>query len=287
MKVFRTVFHPDSEYAGFVGSYKPFVVEKDITYAFVPQIFAKAYVYAWEHPRQLVCLAIDEINRGNCAQIFGDLFQLLDRNETGFSEYALLADADLAGYLEASISDDAAYSAATGGIDQLKLPPNFYIYATMNTSDQSLFPMDSAFKRRWDWEYVPIDYADANEFTIVLSNDFVYKWGNFIECVNRFIVELTGSEDKQLGNRFVNPHDKIISLSMFKSKVLFYLWSDIYKNEPDKTTNIFVYQPADAPDTVLFSFSQLYEKQSDGTPLDLEILPSFMRQLGLEAIPIR
>ncbi len=282
MKVFRTTFHPDSEYAGFVGVYKPFVSGKDITYAFVPQIFTKAYVYAWKHPRELVCLAIDEINRGNCAQIFGDLFQLLDRNEIGFSEYALLADADLVAYLEENITNTADYTALTGGIDQLKLPPNLYLYATMNTSDQSLFPMDSAFKRRWDWEYVPIDYTDANQFTIVLSNDYTYKWGNFIECVNRFIVELTGSEDKQLGNRFVNPNDKVVTLSMFKSKVLYYLWSEIYKNESDKATNIFVYQPADAPDIELFSFSRLYEKRSDETPLDLEILPSFMRQLGLE-----
>lgn len=284
MKVFRTTFHPDSEYAGFVGAYKPFVSGRDITYTFVPQIFTKAYVYAWEHPRELICLAIDEINRGNCAQIFGDLFQLLDRNEIGFSEYALLADADLVTHLEANITNTSDYTALTGGIDQLKLPPNLYLYATMNTSDQSLFPMDSAFKRRWDWEYVPIDYIDANQFTIVLSNDYTYKWGNFIARVNRFIVELTGSEDKQLGNRFVNPNDRIITLNTFKSKVLYYLWSEIYKNESDKATNIFVYQPAGAPDVELFSFSRLYEKRSDETPLDLEILPSFMRQLGLEPI---
>ena len=287
MKVFRTTFHPDSEYAGFVGAYKPFVVGKDITYAFVPQIFSKAYIYSWEHPRELVCLAIDEINRGNCAQIFGDLFQLLDRNETGFSEYSLLADADLAGYLEEKITNEPNnYIILTGGIDQLKLPPNLSIYATMNTSDQSLFPMDSAFKRRWDWEYVPIDYTDANQFEIQFDNGVCYSWADFMRAVNEKIYTLNQSEDKQLGNRFVNPDDQLISQKVFKSKVLFYLWSEIYKNETENTESIFRIQPDSVKeDTVAFTFSQLFEEDETGTNKDNIILPLFMQNLKLTPIP--
>ncbi len=284
MKPFRTTFHPDTDYASFVGAYKPTIDEhKNVSYGFVPQVFTKAYSFAWNNPDTVACLIIEEINRGNCAQIFGDLFQLLDRDpQTGYSRYALHADTDLQNYLSVSLADVSGYTEAVGGSDQLKLPPNFYIYATMNTSDQSLFPMDSAFKRRWDWEYVPIDYTDADQFIIDLGKDYMYKWGRFIECVNRHIVELTGSEDKQLGNRFVNPPDKVITKEVFKSKIIFYLWSEIYKNERDSPENIFVYQPAYKPDVAKFSFSQLYQKQSDGAPFDDEILPSFMRQLGLD-----
>ena len=156
-KVFRTTFHPDTDYASFVGCYKPVKDkedEKKIVYEFVPQAFTDAYVAAWsdlEHPYYLI---IEEINRGNCAQIFGDLFQLLDRNKDGYSEYPIKADHDLKDYLVEHLPED------NEGIrdGKLCLPPNLSIIASMNTSDQSLFPMDSAFKRRWSWEYVPIDY---------------------------------------------------------------------------------------------------------------------------------
>lgn len=143
-EVARTTFHPDTDYHSFVGGYKP-VVKKDsnnqdhITYGFVPQIFTKMYVKAHQNPDRNYLLVIEELNRGNCAQIFGDVFQCLDRNDSGSSEYSIEADTDLASYLEAQRLSP-----------QISLPPNLYIYATMNTSDQSLFPMDSAFKRRWD-----------------------------------------------------------------------------------------------------------------------------------------
>ncbi|RCR71489.1 AAA family ATPase [Larkinella punicea] len=298
-RTFTTTFHPDYDYHDFVGAYKPAESEDEIgkiTYRFEPNVLVTAYVAAWKNPSRKHFVVIEEINRGNCAQIFGDLFLLLDRDDRHYSDYFLTIGSDLSRYLKQVFSGSdyeerikEFYAAKQNmtcedGFAIMAFPPNLYLYATMNTSDQSLFPMDSAFKRRWDWEYIPIDYADADQFTIVLSDDFQYRWGRFIEVINQRILHLTGSEDKQLGNRFVNPADKIIRLAMFKSKVLFYLWSEIYKNEPDKETNIFVYQPADKPDVELFTFSQLYQKLPDGTALDLEILPSFLRQLGLEPI---
>ncbi len=293
---YSTTFHPDYEFSDLIGAYKPIEDDENpgqITYRFESGILIDAYVHAWKDPSRRVYVIIDELNRGNCAQIFGDLFQLLDRDTLYYSEYVLNVGNSLSKYLKREFSG-TKYKEQIAHLYNLKqgaecanpfalmaFPPNLYLYATMNTSDQSLFPMDSAFKRRWDWEYVPIDYADADQIMIDLGNGFTYKWGRFIECVNRFIVELTGSEDKQLGNRFVNPPDKVIGKEMFKSKVLFYLWSEVYKNEKEHPDNIFVYQPADAFDTVAFSFSELFQRQADGTPLDDVILPSFMNQLGL------
>ena len=162
--VFRTTFHPDSDYSTFVGAYKPTIKpvadkykavagkDEEITYSFVPQAFLQAYVAAWNNPEENVYLVIEEINRGNCAQIFGDLFQLLDRDCVGFSEYPIMADNDLKKYLDGKDEEEKDILTNKDGIKdgKLRLPKNLYIWATMNTSDQSLFPIDSAFKRRWD-----------------------------------------------------------------------------------------------------------------------------------------
>ena len=161
--VFRTTFHPDSDYSTFVGAYKPTMKklpiynsqngdkigeEEKIAYSFVAQSFLKAYVTAWQNREQSVYLVIEEINRGNCAQIFGDLFQLLDRKEDGVSEYPIKADQDMQDYLKEKFADCDGLPEKIKSGDELQLPSNLYIWATMNTSDQSLFPIDSAFKRR-------------------------------------------------------------------------------------------------------------------------------------------
>ena len=232
-KVFRTTFHPDSDYSTVVGTYKPESDGDTIRYAFVPQTFTNAYIEAYKDIDTPVYLIIEEINRGNCAQIFGDLFQLLDRGSDGYSEYSINADKDLRDYIRHELTKHKGIDQNTDpeGIEdgKLRLPPNLHILATMNTSDQSLFPMDSAFKRRWDWEYVPIQYegATSDSFTITLS-DKQFRWIDFLKAVNDRIRRTTESEDKQLGNYFIKSD---IDEKEFKSKVMFYLWSEVCKDE--------------------------------------------------------
>ncbi len=272
---FRTTFHPDYDYAQFVGAYKPRKKDDDqdkITYSFVPQVFAKAYAAAWklylqrdsrlrgndnengendkEEKDIQVYLVIEEINRGNCAQIFGDIFQLLDRDSEGFSQYSIDADCDFAEWLKDNGIGDG----------KLKLPSNLNILATMNTSDQSLFPMDSAFKRRFDWEYVPISFdgKDAANYQIDIDGS-QYSWKNFVEAVNDKILDLTESEDKQLGEFFIKPDNgNVISKERFLGKVMFYLWNEVCKDE-HKNGSFFRAKINDKED--FFTFQDLYKKK--------------------------
>ena len=272
--IFRTTFHPDYDYASFVGCYKPEMEEGKIKYAFTPQVFTNAYVRAWEHPDEDVYLVIEEINRGNCAQIFGDLFQLLDRKGNGTSEYPIHADSDLAVYLQATLSDNAKQGIAEG---KLCLPANLHIIATMNTSDQSLFPMDSAFKRRWNWEYVPINYKEAKSsgFKITIGEKS-YLWIKFLEHVNGKVWDLTKSEDKQMGNFFIKGN---ITEELFKSKVMAYLWHEVCKDEYGTQSNFFR-SGERAGNGEEFSFNKLYDGKIDNTKL----LQGFMTYLKVRAI---
>lgn len=262
LECFRTTFHPDSDYSTFVGAYKPTMSDGKIVYQFRPQAFMNAYVKAWqemanakkeEREAKNVVLVIEEINRGNCAQIFGDLFQLLDRGNYGCSCYPIDADTDLGEWLKAEkqlgnkledlekpvdIEDEKVWEKVKTG-EKLAIPPNLYIWATMNTSDQSLFPIDSAFKRRWDWKYVPISKPDKEgdtnwkERKIEVGNE-LFDWWDFIDLMNKHIKNATGSEDKQLGYFFVKADDATgyISAETFANKVLFYLYGDAFKSHP-------------------------------------------------------
>lgn len=272
-RCFRTTFHPDTDYASFVGSYKPVMDGKEITYQFIPQIFTNAYVAAWNDPQNDYYLVIEEINRGNCAQIFGDLFQLLDRNADGFSEYGIVADADLRKYLETAVDEDGNHILINKqGVHkgELRLPPNLSILATMNTSDQSLFPMDSAFKRRWAWEFVPSTYKEEDNYELTFG-DKTYKWHDFLDAVNPRIKEATDSEDKQLGAYFIKSD---MDAEEFKSKVMYYLWSEICKEEYKTRNNFFRHKVGDKPD-VEFTFNELY---TDG-PEDATLLNEFMEYI--------
>ena len=328
--IFRTTFHPDSDYSTFVGAYKPtmekpkdkiyakgeliskltemkeggvtyspqkfgakywrslkqlnlsdkkdilqacgmsdnYTVEFDkgvavgeeyhacsnesrIIYSFVPQAFLNAYIQAYIKPEEKVYLIIEEINRGNCAQIFGDLFQLLDRDANGKSEYSIKADTDLRAFLEEKLGDDNP-GIADG---ELCLPSNLYIYATMNTSDQSLFPIDSAFKRRWDWEYEPIKYKNTAWKIVIDGTE--YSWVSFQRIVNEKILRANSSEDKMLGDYFVNPSGGVITAKVLLNKILFYLWNDVCK---DGEGDIFK-----VSETEDVSFSELYGENGTAT----------------------
>lgn len=220
-----------------------YIVDSKLSYEFAPQCFVKAYVEAWKHQQsgEPVFLIIEEINRGNCAQIFGDLFQLLDRDNNGFSRYEISPDSDLQEYISElgldikniTDADGNDISAKIANGELMKLPNNLYIWATMNTSDQSLFPIDSAFKRRWDWEYIPIGYKNNN--WIIEIGDKKYKWVDFQRNINGKIFEVDNSEDKQLGDFFVNA-DKTggkISAQTLLNKILFYIWNDVCKDDPE------------------------------------------------------
>ena len=299
-EVFRTTFHPDYDYAQFVGAYKPKKEGNAITYSFVPQVFAKAYAAAWMQyfasgnestAENQVYLVIEEINRGNCAQIFGDIFQLLDRDGEGFSQYSIDADCDFADWLK---NNDAGLKSVWDkykgevGEGKLKLPPNLNILATMNTSDQSLFPMDSAFKRRFDWEYVPIKYAKdsdcgddwkADEFKIVIG-DSMYMWLDFLKKVNADIYDASQSEDKQMGEFFIKPKsdDLKIAFNEFRSKVLFYLWDSVYKDETERQA-VFHFPYGDGDGKInSVTFQSLFGKDAEA------IVNKIMENLKVEKV---
>ena len=214
-----------------------------IAYTFVPQAFLKAYVEAWKRndkgDHTPYYLVIEEINRGNCAQIFGDLFQLLDRNDEGYSRYAIAPDDDIRRHLEKELANCPNLPEKIMKGVEMRLPKNLYIWATMNTSDQSLFPIDSAFKRRWDWEYMPIE--NGNKGFVVDIAGTKYDWWDFISTINAKIDRMTGSEDKKLGYWFAKPagNSTTIDCQTFVSKVLFYLWNDVYKDYADSKDSIF------------------------------------------------
>lgn len=324
--VIRTTFHPDTDYSTFVGAYKPTTVEEEvitvigtkavpvenpdgslrteskIVYEFVPQAFLQAYVAAWnkyakaqnDEPRKQF-LVIEEINRGNCAQIFGDLFQLLDRNAQGFSDYPITADADMKRQLKKAFeglalakadSINAMYNGRNVCREVLNgeillLPNNLYIWATMNTSDQSLFPIDSAFKRRWDWSYRPI--SDAKKGWKITADGNLYDWWTFLQKINDKIGSLTNSEDKKLGYFFCKADNEgRISADKFVGKVIFYLWNDVFKD----------YEFADAifddAKGGKLTFDKFYtECDASETEVVEENIALFLKNLGLEPIEVK
>ena len=317
--VIRTTFHPDTDYSTFVGAYKPTTIEEEvmtvtgtktvpvenadgthrkeskIVYEFVQQSFLQAYVAAWKkyaetqdgEPRKQF-LVIEEINRGNCAQIFGDLFQLLDRNAQGFSDYPITADADMKRQLKKAfaglaLADGDSINAMYNGRnvchevlegDILLLPNNLYIWATMNTSDQSLFPIDSAFKRRWDWQYMPISNANLN-WTIEVNGN-KYEWWQFLEQINEKIGSLTNSEDKKLGYFFCKAgNEGVITAETFVGKVIFYLWNDVFKDYEFSDT---IFEDGNGGK---LTFDKFY--MANGK-LNLEKIKMFLSNLGIATV---
>ena len=322
--VIRTTFHPDSDYSTFVGCYKPTtksvkmrdlaghvikengveLTEDRIVYEFVDQAFLQAYIKAWnfydakheEIKNQF--LVIEEINRGNCAQIFGDLFQLLDRNRWGFSDYPIKADNDMCKQLAKAFkgleisqenkdrinacykgSEDIVQQVLSGEI--LLLPDNFYIWATMNTSDQSLFPIDSAFKRRWDWQYMPIAKGRENGNDMnwsIVADENEYDWWSFLTKINEQIGSTTNSEDKKLGFFFCKAVDGKISADTFVGKVIFYLWNDVFK---DFGFDNAIFNDEDGS---TLSFDKFYATENGKVIVCKDKVDKFLKNLGVDAV---
>lgn len=324
--VIRTTFHPDSDYSTFVGCYKPttkceprftsygdkamvirdekgnVLTEDRIVYEFVEQAFLQAYINAWkfygetdgEVKKQF--LVIEEINRGNCAQIFGDLFQLLDRNMWGFSDYPIQADNDMRKQLTKAFNGleisqenkdriNACYRCDKDYVQQvlngeiLLLPDNLYIWATMNTSDQSLFPIDSAFKRRWDWQYMPIAKGRDNGKDLnwsIVAKDNEYDWWSFLTKINEQIGSTTNSEDKKLGFFFCKAVNGKISAETFVGKVIFYLWNDVFKDF-GFDSDIF-----NDEDESTLSFDKFYSMEGGKVVVQKDKVEKFLKNLGVE-----
>ena len=236
----RVTFHPNYSYAQFVGTYKPVqdsADENQIKYEYIPGPFMRIYIAAKQNPSQNFLLLIEEINRANVAAVFGDVFQLLDRDENGNSEYPVAASEDIKKYL------------AKNGIyeDELKIPSNMYIWATMNSADQGVFPMDTAFKRRWEFEYIGIDENEdkVKGYEIPISATKKVNWNDLRKAINNKLITLGINEDKLLGPFFLSKTvldsalDKGMDfVKLFESKVLMYLFEDAAKMKAKQLFNV-------------------------------------------------
>lgn len=261
----RVTFHPDYSYASFVGCYKPTMRYPEpsgdeslmdtmgkpyISYEFVPGPLVRSYVEAMTHPDESYVLVIEEINRASPAAVFGDVFQLLDRGDDGLSEYPVSVSEDLGGYLYLQ------FEHANGGwhacpeevaglytaqehrarrVSSMALPPNLYLWATMNSADQGVFPMDTAFKRRWEFRYMGIDAGEdviADKVVHLGADRVPVLWNDLRKAVNALLIKAGVNEDKLMGPFFLRPSaldDDATFSEAFKSKVLLYLFEDAAK----------------------------------------------------------
>lgn len=220
----RVTFHPDYSYANFVGTYKPVTRDDKISYEYVPGPFMRVLIKAIKNPNKAFLLIIEEINRANTAAVFGDIFQLLDRDENNESTFPIETSEDIRNYLRKELNQD---------YEKIKIPSNMFIWATMNSADQGVFSMDTAFKRRWDFEYFGIDYGEENiKNTFVNLNDEKISWNKLRKAINSQLLEYKINEDKLLGpffafSEYLNqeiPPD--VFKEVFQNKIIMYLFED-------------------------------------------------------------
>lgn len=227
----RTIFHPDSQYSDFTGCLKPKMSGTNVVYEFRPGPFTLAFIQASLAPEKMFYLVIEEINRASSAAVFGELFQLLDRSGSGESCYEVtLADPDMVAFI-----NDKAPSALNG--NNIKIPANLSLYATMNSSDQAVMPMDTAFKRRWKFEYVPIDFSECPHGDIDIPMDgqasLVTTWKNLAESINEILEGEDIPEERLLGPWFLKESelDSLeASANALRGKLLLYLWDDVLRH---------------------------------------------------------
>ena len=219
----RAVFHPDYTYSDFVGQILPRVDEGHIEYRFEPGPFTRILKKAVESPDESFYLVVEEINRGNAPAIFGDIFQLLDRDESGCSEYGV-SNENISQYVYGDVTT------------KIKIPGNLFVLATMNTSDQNVFTLDTAFKRRWTMRMIE-NNIDACEYADHQICAWGITWGTFAKTINQKITELgennLSNEDNRLGAYFVREAD-LNDAERFGEKILMYLWNDAFKFDHDK-----------------------------------------------------
>ena len=237
----RVVFHPDYTYSDFIGQLMPVlkevenaqgVKENKLQYEFVPGPFTKIIKTAYEEPEQKCLLIIEELNRGNAPAIFGEIFQLLDRKDDGESKYGIY-NADIAKYAYGGLPENQGKAIDVIANTPIKLPPNLTIVATMNTSDQNVFTMDTAFQRRWQMEHIPnkFDFNTAHVNKHLPNSEI--SWGVFAQTVNKKMHDnpslgFGGTDDKSLGVYFATDND-LDNAKRFAEKVLKYLWDDVFK----------------------------------------------------------
>jgi len=225
----RVTFHPDYSYANFVGTYKPVPKGESISYEYVPGPFMRALVKSLKNPDVPFLLVIEEINRANVAAVFGDVFQLLDRDSNNESRYPIETTEDMKGYLKKELNED---------FDKIKIPSNMFIWATMNSADQGVFPMDTAFKRRWDFKYFGINQNDelVSDIEVELNGQLI-SWNELRKSINEELLTYKINEDKLLGPFFafteyldseIPPED---FMETFKSKIIMYLFEDAARSK--------------------------------------------------------
>lgn len=257
----RVTFHPNYMYGNFVGAFKPFPntlknkdgsikkdedgnIQESITYKYIPGVLMKQLVRALKNPSENYLLLIEEINRANVSAVFGDIFQLLDRAGDGESEYVIATSDELQNYLiqefqNVELGQDIQEKL---GIDfkRLYLPKNLYIWATMNSADQGVMPMDTAFRRRWEFTYLGIDETadinkeDFSKYKFKVNQEEVVLWDTFRREVNKKLSALNIPEDKLIGPYFISKSmlektDLDELTEIIKNKVLMYLYEDVAK----------------------------------------------------------
>ena len=246
----RVTFHSEYTYFDFVGTYKPVPVykksdevfetidgvklalgEPHIDYQYVPGPFLDTYMEAWKDPSHMYTLIVEEINRANAAGVFGEIFQLLDRDIDGYSKYGVVPSSDLRNYMRSDL-EMRKYA------DELRLPSNMNILATMNSADQGVEPMDAAFKRRWNFKYLPIQICTEIDQMSTLQYDRVkVYWERLITLINKHISNSLPNvdEDRLIGPYFISPRE--VGKKESVDKLLLYLWDDVFRNDRDKFFN--------------------------------------------------
>ena len=226
----RTVFHPDTQYSDFVGCLRPSMGSSGIEYSYKHGPFIEALVKALNDSSHHYYLIIEELNRAPAAAVFGEIFQLLDRKTEGQSKYTIdINDKDLLELLNRVLTTPLTSN-------KLQIPKNLSIYATMNSSDQAVMPLDTAFKRRWKFKYKPINFKNSPKGTIEFqtqNGSEQIEWHVLAQTINRILSSESIPEDRHLGPWFISDNELSTSTEAqesFTGKILMYLWDDVLRH---------------------------------------------------------